>query len=467
MTEIIVIGAGPAGVAAAVTAAEAGARVTLIDENSLPGGQYFKQAALPAPASLPPTLAENFRQGQALLAGLSHKNITFRGNTLVWNVTPDRTVSLYGPAGPETLAAAQLIIAAGAYERVMPFPGWTLPGVMTVGGAQLLLKGQRLLAGQRILLAGTGPLLQVAGVQLLEAGAEIVAIAELQPLGSIIARSPRFLGHRDKVKLALNNARRLKRAGVPVKFGYAIVRATGENEVSGAVIARVDAAGHPRPGPESALAVDTVCLNFGFAPDTRLTQLAGCKHHFAERFGGWAAITDDNMETSQPGIFAVGEVRGIGGVEAALPEGRLAGQVAARKSGYRTDESAGPTRRAARRARALVGQLNTVFAVKPGLMTLAQDDTLICRCEEISAGQLRAAIREGITTLNNLKPWTRAGMGRCQGRICGPILAHLLAAETGLEAQSAGQFTVRPPVKPVPLSTLLPQNNNDEVAHDK
>jgi len=461
--DLAVIGAGPAGVPAAVTAARAGARVTLIDENGLPGGQYFKQTVVTTAGDLPPLLAENFRQGRDLLADLSHPNITFLSHTLVWNLTPDRTLSLFGPDGPQTRTARQVIIAAGAHERVMPFPGWTLPGVMTVGGAQLLLKGQRLLAGRRILLAGTGPLLTVAGAQLLQAGANIAAVLELQPPGAMAAAARHVLGHWDKIGQAMRSGRQLQRAGVPVKFGHAVVRALGENSVSGAVIARVDAAGHPRPGTETTLDVDTILLNFGFAPDTRLTQLAGCDHHFAPELGGWAAVTDEAMQTTRPGIFAAGEVRGIGGVDAALPEGRLAGLSAARALGHSIDTATGPLLRAARQARALIARLNVLFSPPTGLTALAAADTPVCRCEEIPAAEIRAAAQAGIVTLNNLKPWTRAGMGRCQGRVCGSILAHLLADETGQPLAAVGQFTVRPPVKPVPLSAFL--QPSDEVTH--
>lgn len=463
MAEIVVVGAGPAGVAAAVTAAQAGAKVTLIEESSRPGGQYFKQPGTALdPNNFPLSLADNIRQGRDLLAGLNHSNIELRCHTLVWDVTPDRKLSLYttnpgSPAGLEELHAQRLIIAAGAYERVMPFPGWTLPGVMTVGGAQLLLKGQGLLAGRRLLLAGTGPLLQLAGVQLLEAGAEIAAIVELQPQKKFLTMTPKFWGHWDKVGQGLANQRRLQKAGVPLKFGQVVVRALGERDVEGVLIAKVDDTGRPLAGKEERLVVDTICLNFGFVPATELTRLAGCEQRFDPHFGALSTITNEDMETSQPGIFAVGEVRGIGGVEVALLEGRIAGAAAAYQLGYQVDEAAhnnATLRQAWQRARSVVETLGTMFSLKPGLSELATGEVVVCRCEEVTAGAVRAAVRAGATHLNHLKPWTRVGMGRCQGRICGPIIAQLVAHETGLELATVGTFTARPPLKPIPMGVI-------------
>lgn len=456
MTEIIVIGAGPAGVAAAVTGAEAGAQVTLIDEYGRPGGQYFKQP----PASLdsddfPPSLASNIQRGRELLAGLSHPNIQLCCNTLVWNVTAERVVSLHGPEGPGQLQAQRLIIASGAYERVMPFPGWTLPGVMTVGAAQLLLKGQGLLPGRRFLLAGTGPLLQLAGVQLLEAGAEITAIVELRSRREFLAQAPRLWGQWDKLGQGIASQRRLMKAGVPTKFGHAVVRAVGEQEVAGAVVAKVDATGRPVPGTEETLDVDTICLNFGFVPATELAGLAGCQQRFDPHFGCSATVTNEEMETSRPGIFAVGEVRGIGGAEVALLEGRIAGAVAAGQLGHPVDEERlAELHREWQRARAAVKALAASFAIKPGLCDLATDDVLVCRCEEVRAGAVRTAVQAGVTRLNHLKPWTRVGMGRCQGHICGPIVAQIVARESGQELEAVGIFTPRPPVKPIPMGVV-------------
>lgn len=458
--EIAVIGAGPAGVTAAVTAAQAGARVLLIDEQGRAGGQYFKQPAATMTSShFPPAVATNIAKGRELLAGLDHPRIELRLHTLVWDVTPDRTLRLYsaGPDGStrtENLTPKRLIIAAGAYERVMPFPGWTLPGVMTVGAAQLLLKGQGLLPGQRLLLAGTGPLLQAAGVQLHQAGAEIVAILELQGRGQFLSGVRDFWGHWDKVGQAFDQRRQLAKAGVPFKTGHVISQALGDEFVTAAVIRKVDGEGRLLPRWQETLAVDTICLNFGFVPATELTRLAGCRQRFDPHFGALATETDDDMESSQPGIFAVGEVRGIGGVDVALLEGRIAGTAAARQLGYKAPEISPAQRETWRRGREVVEALGAMFALRPGLCELVTDEVIVCRCEEVTAGEIRQAVREGAGHLNDLKVWTRAGMGRCQGRVCGPIIAQIAAQALGRSPEMVGVFTARPPLKPLPLAAL-------------
>lgn len=461
MSDIVVIGAGPAGVAAAVTAARAGVKVTLVEEAERAGGAYYRQ---PPPEldhhHFPPTIAENLQKGRELIEGLNHPLIDLRFGTLVWNATSQRVLSLYSPdEGPYQIKAKKLIVATGATERVMPFPGWTIPGVMTVGGAQLMVKGQGVLPGKRLVLAGTGPLLPLAAVQLLEAGAEIAAVVELQTRRDFLALAPKFWGYWDKIGQGIESQRRLREAGVPIRYGQAVVQALGETEVEGALIAKMDGDGRPVPGSEKTLDVDTICINFGFVPAIEITRLTECEHYFDVDFGCYAAVTDDRMETSQPGIFAVGETRGVGGVEVALLEGQLAGMEAARELGGISTEGVDANkqvdlRREWERARGVSSALAKAFAIKPGLFELVTDQVPICRCEEVTAGEVREGICAGATQLNDLKSWTRVGMGNCQARICEPILTQFVAHATGLDPEAVGKFTTRPPVKPLPMRVV-------------
>jgi len=468
-TEIAVIGAGPAGVAAAVAAAEAGARVLLIDENPRPGGQYYKQPpALFNANRAASSLSENIQHGRELIAGLNNSKITVCSNTLVWNITPDRVLDLYAPEGgsrvlanSSRLQAKRVIIASGAYERLVPFEGWTLPGVTTVGAAQLLLKGQGLLVGQKILLCGTGPLLQLAAAQLLDAGAQIAAVVELHSRTEFFGGGLKLFGQWGKLGQGMAQQKRWLDAGVQMKYGCVVVRAVGDSEIAGAVIAKVDGNGRPIAGSEETIGADTICMNYGFVPATELARLAGCEQFFDSHFDAFATKTNDDLETSAPGIFAAGEVRGIGGVEVALLEGKIAGAAAARQLGYVASSnghdpstSSGQALREWQKARAAFDSLSGMFAVKPGLFANIPDDVLVCRCEEISAGEIRDATRAGAQNLNALKAWNRCGMGRCQGRICGPIAAQLIAQETSASVESVGAFTARFPVKPVPLGVV-------------
>ncbi len=455
-TDIAVVGAGPAGVSAAVSAAGAGAKVVLLDEFSGAGGQYYKQpASVRDGHEYPTALAENISKGRELLKGLEHPGIDLQFNTLAWNVSADeRILHLYGTEGSRALKAKRVIFAAGVYERVMPFPGWTLPGVMTVGAAQLMMKSQGMLPGRKFLLAGTGPLLQLAAVQILEAGGDISAILELQSRSEFLLQTPRLWGHWDKLGQGMANQKKLLDARVPLKYGHIVTRALGEEEVCDAVIMKVDGKGRPRAGSEQTLDVDTICLNYGFIPAIELPSIGGCEQYYDPGFDGFAIKTNGDLETSVAGFFAVGETRGIGGADVALLEGRLAGTVAAMQLGFQADSDLNRLRLEQSRARDAVSTLGKMFPIKPGLCELASDEVTVCRCEEISAGEIRDAVRMGVTRLNQLKPWTRAGMGRCQGRICTSILRRLLAVETGLDLQDIKPFTARAPVKPVPMESV-------------
>lgn len=454
-TEIAIIGAGPGGAAAAIAAAEAGAHVTLIEEQPRAGGQYYKQLS-PAlnPNQLPPSLAETAQRGRELLSRLDHPKIQVMSRTLVWSITPERALELYTPDGGSRLQARKVIVASGAYERIVPFENWTLPGVTTVGAAQLMLKGQGLALGENILIAGTGPLLQLAAAQLVEAGVRVAAIVELKQRGEFLASGSKLFGQWKKIGQGVMNQTRLARAGVPIKYGYAVRRAIGANQAEGAVIARVDSLGKWIPNSEEEIAADTVCLNFGFVPATELTRLAGCEQRYDQNFGGWATVTNQDLETSVRGIFAVGEVRGIGGMETSLLEGRIAGMTAAGQLGYSSKPNGHDLHKEWKAQRAQSEALGALFSVKSGLFASIADETLVCRCEEISAGEIRAAARAGATQLNHLKTWNRCGMGRCQGRTCGPVAAQIIAAETGVSVEAAGMFTSRAPIKPVPLGVV-------------
>lgn len=454
-TEIAIIGAGPGGVSAAVAAAEAGAQVTLIEEQPRAGGQYFKQLP-PALNSkeLPPSLAQTAQHGRELIAKLDHPRIRLLSQTLVWSITPERALELYAPEGGSRLQARKVIVASGAYERIVPFENWTLPGVTTVGAAQLMLKGQGLILGERILIAGTGPLLQLAAAQLIEAGAQVTAIVEMKPRSEYLLNASKLFGQWKKIGQGVANQTLITRAGVPVKYGYAVKRVLGSKQVESAVIARVDAAGKWISGREEEIAADTVCINFGFTPATELTRLAGCQQRFDPNFGSWATVTNEELETTIRGIFAVGETRGIGGVETSLMEGRIAGNAAARQLGYAPKLNGGDPQKEWQAQRERSDTLGALFAVKSGLYESIPDDTIVCRCEEVTAGEIRAAARSGATQLNSLKTWNRCGMGRCQGRTCGPVAAQIIAAETGVSVEFAGTFTARPPIKPVPLGIV-------------
>lgn len=459
-TELAVVGAGPAGLAAAVAAAQAGGDVTVVDEYPAPGGQYLKARSAAGRSPLP----DAQRQGQALLQELARLKINLRRQTLVWGLAGTdhpagrQQLALAGPGGPDELLAQVVVFATGARELVVPFPGWTLPGVMAAGAAQLLVKGSGVLPGRRVLLAGSGPLLLAVAHELAGRGAEVVAVLEASRPAAWVRYSPAVWGNWDRLAEGWTYLHSLRRKKIPYRLGWTVTEALGSGILEQVVASRLDGSGRPVTGSREKFDVDTLCLSFGFVANTELAQLAGCHHDFEPDRGGWVPRLAENLETSLPNLFVAGEAAGIAGAGSALVTGRLAGLAAAERLGRRTAAELAPElarlARQFRRQRRFGTMLNRLFRPLPGLAGLVTDQTTVCRCQEVSAGEVRAAIAAGADTLDALKIWTRVGQGHCQGRVCGPVLAWLMAGQVGCSERQAGLFQVRPPLKPVSLGML-------------
>lgn len=468
--QLAVVGAGPAGMEAAITAAEAGVEVTVVDSYPRPGGQYFKQAPTGDISVSQSGTASRYEEAQAVFQRLERADVRLLTDTLVWGVFPASggegwLITLYGTQAPHCLEAQALILAAGAYDRPIPFPGWTLPSVMTAGAAEILLKSQGVLPGQRVLLSGTGPLQLAVAAQLTRYGAEVVGVLEGASVGR---RDVRYAfatrGQWARLREGWDYWRTLRRASVPFRLGWTAIEARGDGKVQEAVIARLDDDWAPLPGSQQTLPVDTLIVGYGFIPCTELGRLLGCQHEFRPEVGGYVPHRDGEMQTSLPGVFAVGDGAGIGGAELARLEGHIAGWATARRLGA-VDEAAAQeaiTRQqpALVRERRFARMLGDLFTPGPGLYQLATDDTVICRCEEVRLREIRAAVAGGAQTANEVKGLTRAGMGNCQGRICGELVARAIASELGVlegrlpDIETVGVFTARAPIHPLPLSAL-------------
>jgi thioredoxin reductase len=464
-TELAVVGAGPAGLAAAVAAAQAGVAVTLLDEYPRPGGQYLKAASRPVAQ---PPLSATERQGHALLTQLDLAGVEVRLASLVWGAEwlPDGggfLLALHGPEPQGRLEARAVIVAAGARELVIPFPGWTLPGVMTLGAAHLLAKAHGVSPGRRVLLAGSGPLLFPVLHALGRLGTQVVAVLEASHLRHWPTFAPALRGQWDRLREGFVYVKDMIRQRVPYRPGHAVARALGEEKLEAAVMVRLDRHGAPLPGSEETIPVDALCVGLGFLPNVELTQLLGCAHTFDVTCGGWIPVVNRRLETSLAGLYAAGETTGVDGAAMALVEGRLAGQAAAHRLGHLPEaelerELAAEAGRR-RRGRRFGAALNTLFTPPPALDRITTPETILCRCEELTAGEVAMAVRGGTHELDALKTWLRVGHGPCQGRTCGPVLARMIARETGLPRQEVGAFHVRPPLKPVPLGRLAQEVN--------
>jgi glycine/D-amino acid oxidase-like deaminating enzyme len=439
--DVLVVGAGPAGLSAAIAAAEAGCSVLVLDERDSPGGQYLKPLA-PSHAHAAPD--RQFRQSAALRDRALAAGIAFRHGATAWGGFAPEEIAALAEGRNLLIRPKRLILAPGAHERPVPIPGWTLPGVMTTGALQTLARANRVSPAARVVIAGSGPLNLQLACELVEGGVEVAAVLEASP-------RPGFRAWREHLRLAAtapdlawDGARylaTLKRAGVPVRWGVLPVAAEGQDRFESLLCS-----------DGTRIAAGACALNLGFQPETGLARALGCEHRFLDvGLGRLETIADDEGRTSLPAVFAIGDGASIGGARIALARGRLAGLAAARDLGRGAPAEPG-TRRALRRAIAFQDALWRIFAAPPFDIAAMPESTTICRCEEVTAGELRAARADGAGSLPALKKATRAGMGRCQGRMCGATVARLTgtAAEPGFAAPRA-------PLKPVPAMALAMQ----------
>ena len=434
VVDVAVVGGGPAGMAAAVAARQAGASVVVIDEYAAPGGQIwrrrFDEVGDPSPRSLP-------GPGRSCVAAFTASGAELLAGRSVWATPEPGVLMLTGP-GPAKLRARAIVLCTGAYDRPVAFPGWTLPGVLTAGGAQALAKGQGVLPGRRVLLAGAGPFLLPVAAQLASLGADVVAVAEATRRREWAGVGPRMAAHPRRLLDYAKYRSKVRR----IVWGHVIVRADGDERVRSATIAPAGPDWVPA-GAEKTFEVDAVCTAYGFLPAVDPARALGCE------LAGDAVAHNEDMRTSVAGVFVAGEAAGIGGADLARAEGELAGCAAAAHAapGGAPARDLAPLR--ARRAKLadFARILSDLFDPRPGLLALADSTTTLCRCEDVTAGAVDAAVGQGATTLAALKVVTRCGQGPCQGRVCERLVA--------ARVPEPERFSARAPIRPVPLGLLM------------
>lgn len=465
MADLVVIGAGPAGMAGALAAAEAGLDVLVVDEQARAGGQIFRRppesfggSRSYRPYTWAADLIERFE---------AHPNIATRFRSTAYGVLRDRDergmrlrVGVSAPDGGELLGAERILIATGAYDMPVAFPGWTKPGVMTVGAAQSLLKSQKVLAGRRIVLAGSHPLLLVAAEQLIEAGAEIAEIAfarGLPGVGETLAAVPAAPGHLGVFAEAGRAVTRIASCGIRVSMRTIVTDALGEGAVTGARLARVDRNWRPVGEPRE-VSGDLLLLGYGFSPSTELARQAGCGMRWDSRLGGWAVDHDERFATSAEGVYVAGEPTGVAGAEQSWAEGWAAGLRIAESLGV-ADRGAELARagRLLRRAGRFSRVVQSMFEPRREALAALSDPhgTLVCRCELVTSDRVDGVLRENpfISSANAVKLECRSGMGPCQGRYCEGTVAARVAGARNAPVEEAGYFTAHVPVKPVSIGT--------------
>ncbi len=458
---LVIVGGGPAGMTAAIEAARAGLNPTLIDEASALGGQVYRQLPEAFHVGNAQELGRDFVRGEQLreeFAAVADR-VEVLSNTRVLALWPNREILWATDERSGVIQAERLIIASGAYDRPLPFPGWTLPGVMAAGGVQALLKTMHIRPGRRALVAGTGLLILAVARRLHEAGVEVAAVLDA---GESPWTNEGFLEEWSEwsfIKDARDHLECLRDASIPLLSSHTVFEAHGSDQVRAASFGAVQpATWQPLKEHRHRIDVDLVVTGFGFVPNTELTELAGCEHHYVPGFGGWVPLRDSQMQTTMPGVFAVGDGAGIGGVLVALEEGRVAGITVAEQAGAIDSEEAARRRsEPLERLRSLAELgtvLNEVSQIRPGLLDLAAPETLACRCEEVRFADVRTAMDQGARSLQAVKLLTRLGMGPCQGRNCAPHIGMQLCLAMGRTAKEVGRINPRPPLRPVTLGVL-------------
>ena len=443
--DLAIVGAGPAGMAAATLAAELGLATILLDEQRAPGGQIYRGIEQVRDAAI---FGTDYAAGRPLVEAFRACAAQYWPASTVWHIDPEGTLSIVRDGQSDTIEARRILIAAGAIERPVPIPGWTLPGVMTAGAAQILLKTGGLIPDGRTVLAGQGPLLYLIGWQLARAGAPPVALLDTTTPANYRAAMVHFgdwwLGRRDLAK-GFSLIARLRRAGVTVRRRVRRLRAIGRNHVEAVAW----------EGGE--MAADLLLLHEGVIPNTQISLGLQLEHRWDEAQMCWHPILDEWGRSSLVNLSIAGDGGGIAGANAAASSGRLAALDAASALGMidaaERDRRARRVRAALNRDRGLRPFLDALYRPATPLLN-PPDDVVVCRCEEVSAGQIRRAVRLGATGPNQAKAFLRCGMGPCQGRLCGPVIGPIIAAARSVRVGEVGTYRPRAPYKPISLGTL-------------
>ena len=458
--DVAVIGAGAAGLSAAGQAAKLGARVALIDDNHQPGGQYFRQPSPHNYRHQNSTTSKDAKRFSALLEGIDTPLIDYRPGATVWDISDPLTLGLADGEHSCRIRSSAIVIAAGARDYVVPFPGWTLPGVITAGGLQNLIKRMGVIPATPIVVAGSGPLLLVAAANLVSAGIDVAAVVEAtnRPWG-IVREAGKLIRGRSNLQLAITYLRILRKANVPVLRGYGVIAANGDERLSSVDIAPINSDGKFERSKTRQITASTMVTGMGLTPSLELARLTGVDEVSLPLRGGQNIVKDEKLMTRVQGVFAAGDGASIGGVELSLVEGRIAGIYSAIHAGMAATKQAESTlSRDLSKHKSLCKfrtGLERIFRNNVDWTDLLTPETIICRCEDVTRNELDQCKAKGWTSPLQLKAATRIGMGRCQGRNCLGTLALMTSNSSTSASTNPAMPRTRQPARPILLGDLL------------
>ena len=454
--DLLILGAGPAGVGAALAASRCGLKTVIVDAALSSGGQIYR-ALPPSFRPLPAAQSPDRLKGEQQRLALEHSGVETAFGRQVWSVGQDFQVDALGPDGPEHWRPKALIIATGAQERVTPFPGWTLPGVIGLAAATILLKSQLILPGQRTLVAGCGPLLAQVAYMVLQYGGQVVAVLDLASRRDWLQTAPALLTRPAELRRGLSWRRRIQAAKVPWLYRHGIREVQTSNTGLHISAGPVRTDGSPLGTATHEFEADCVTVGHGLTPSTDITRLLRADHVFRRELGGWVPVLDQDQRTSRTGLYAAGDGCGIRGGAVAHQSGYIAGFAAAldldcidrAEFGRLSAQHRKQRHRLQHFSKAMAG----LMAQRSGQVRAIAADTIVCRCEDISRAEIEYALAQGALDVNQLKSWTRCGMGPCQGRVCGDTVTALVAARCGSREQ-AGIWTPRVPLRPLDMAAF-------------
>ena len=448
--EVVIVGAGPAGMSAAIETTRRGLSTLVLDRQSAPGGQIYRNVGT---SPLAGKLGKDYVTGQPLVSAFQTSGAEFKAGANVWHVAPDRVYFTH-EGKSQCVIARQIVLASGAMERPVPLPGWTLPGVMGSGASDVLLKSASLLPQGPVVLCGNGPLMLQAAVHLHHFKVPVAAVLFTGSCANICRAMKHATGALARPLYFLHGMRMAAQTFLTQKC---VIGAHDVNIAQGGpegLLVNFTTLG----GKKKCLGASTVLLHEGVISESRITRLARCRHAWNQRQRYWHVDADAWGQTSVPGVRTAGDTAGVRGAQAARSEGHLVGLDICCELGRLTmkqrDQFAAPFLRTLRRCQALQPFLDEYFA--PSLSMLQPpDETILCRCEDLTAGTLREAIKQGCFSPDGLKAQARPGMGTCQGRMCGSAVVEIIAQTQGLAPENLQLYTAQPPLFPIRLGELI------------